>query len=255
MRGRETSVSSTFNAVSRDVARARECPPVPKCTRLVPARNRNLATTGNTICPFAGLLCKPSDGLEPSTPSLPWRSRAVLAYTPRAPAITFLLQMGSSQRSVSARACPRVPSLMYPSRTRGALSVLKTRMHRRRMGAAPSSRSTAVRVVRALSERGGREGPGGSPPHRCADLLCKRGTEGRLDIGLEREIVLAGLPEDDRLLEVAVGDPADVANRHAEPGFVDEVAEPGDLLRELIRAGNSLDELLKFPLGSRSTFR
>ena len=26
--------------------------------------------TGNATCPFAGLLCKPSDGLEPSTPSL-----------------------------------------------------------------------------------------------------------------------------------------------------------------------------------------
>ena len=58
--------------VSRDVARARECPPVPKSTRLVPARNQNLAFAGNTVCPFAGLLCKPSDGLEPSTPSLPW---------------------------------------------------------------------------------------------------------------------------------------------------------------------------------------
>jgi hypothetical protein len=76
VRGRETSVSSTFNRVSRDVARARECPPVPKCTRLVPARNRNLAFAGNTICPFAGLLCKPSGGLEPPTPSLPWRIRA-----------------------------------------------------------------------------------------------------------------------------------------------------------------------------------
>src|ERR687892_590786 len=54
-------------------AGARECPPVPKCTRLVPAETRNLAIAGNTTCPFAGLLCKPSDGLEPSTPSLPRR--------------------------------------------------------------------------------------------------------------------------------------------------------------------------------------
>jgi hypothetical protein len=28
-----------------------------------------------TQCQFAGTLCKPSDGLEPSTPSLPWRFR------------------------------------------------------------------------------------------------------------------------------------------------------------------------------------
>jgi hypothetical protein len=66
------SVLSTFQAVSRDVARARECPRVPKCTRLVPAKRRKLAIAGNTKCPFAGLLGKPSDGLEPSTPSLPW---------------------------------------------------------------------------------------------------------------------------------------------------------------------------------------
>jgi hypothetical protein len=71
-----TSVSSTFQAVSRDVARARECPLVPKCTRLVPATTQNFAITGNTACPFAGLFFKPSDGLEPSTPSLPWRTRA-----------------------------------------------------------------------------------------------------------------------------------------------------------------------------------
>ena len=32
--------------------------------------HRNLATTGNTTCPFAGILRKLSDGLEPSTPSL-----------------------------------------------------------------------------------------------------------------------------------------------------------------------------------------
>jgi hypothetical protein len=55
--------------VSRDVARARECALVPKCTRLVPAKTRNLAIPGNIQCPLAGLLDKPSDGREPSTPS------------------------------------------------------------------------------------------------------------------------------------------------------------------------------------------
>jgi hypothetical protein len=64
-----SSVSSTFQDVSRDVTRARECPPVPKCTRLVPAKRSIFAIAGNTICPFARLFCKPSDGLEPSTPS------------------------------------------------------------------------------------------------------------------------------------------------------------------------------------------
>jgi hypothetical protein len=57
---------------TRGVANAREYPLVPKCTRLVPAKNQNLAITGNTTCPFAGFSFKPSDGLEPSTPSLPF---------------------------------------------------------------------------------------------------------------------------------------------------------------------------------------
>src|SRR5688572_13403221 len=57
--GRDLIISSTFQTVSRDVARARDCPRVPKCTRLVPAKNRNLAPTGNTTCPFAGFLQSP----------------------------------------------------------------------------------------------------------------------------------------------------------------------------------------------------
>jgi hypothetical protein len=55
-----------------DVAVARECPAVPgMCTRLVPA-HAGRAKAGNIRSPFAGLLTKPSDGLEQSTPSLPW---------------------------------------------------------------------------------------------------------------------------------------------------------------------------------------
>ena len=46
-------------------ARARECPCV---TRVY--------TEDNAACGFAGISAKPSDGLEPSTPSLPWRLRA-----------------------------------------------------------------------------------------------------------------------------------------------------------------------------------
>jgi hypothetical protein len=42
----------------------------------------------------------------------------------RALAITFLLQIGPLRRVGRARPCPRVLGLMYPSRTRGLLSVL-----------------------------------------------------------------------------------------------------------------------------------
>ncbi len=76
--------------------------------------------------PFAGRLLKPSSGLEPETPSLPWRFRGGTGGHDRALAITFLLQNEPSGRVGRARACPRVLDLMYPSRTRAALSKCKT---------------------------------------------------------------------------------------------------------------------------------
>jgi hypothetical protein len=82
--------------------------------------------TDNTKCLFAGTLWKPSDVLEPSTPSLPWRFRGGTGGHGRAFAITFSLQIGPVERVSGARACPRAPSLMYPSRTRAPLSVCKT---------------------------------------------------------------------------------------------------------------------------------
>jgi hypothetical protein len=41
-------------------------------------------------------------------------------------AITLFLQMAGSRRVGRARACPGMPKLTYPSRTRDALSVRKT---------------------------------------------------------------------------------------------------------------------------------
>jgi hypothetical protein len=75
---------------------------------------------------ICGTFAKPSDGLEPSTPSLPWRFRGGTGGHRRALAITFLLQIVPSRRVSRARACPLVRGLMYPSRTRGVLSVLET---------------------------------------------------------------------------------------------------------------------------------
>jgi hypothetical protein len=51
---------------------------------------------------------------------------ALLAGTPGALALTFFLQIGPSLCVLSARACPRVPNLMYLPRTRAVLSVCKT---------------------------------------------------------------------------------------------------------------------------------
>jgi hypothetical protein len=101
-------------AVPRDVARARECPPVPKCTRLVHAKRVIFVGTGNDICQFAGRLFKPSDGLEPSTPSLPWRFSGVTRVHARSPATKFLLQIGLLQAMEMRRATSRVSFLMCP---------------------------------------------------------------------------------------------------------------------------------------------
>jgi hypothetical protein len=122
--GRERVSRARPRLVSRDVARARECPPVPKCTRLVPATRHDLAITDNTRRPFAGLFLEPSDGLEPSTPSLPWRSKGSTGVHGWTSPSTIFLQIDASRCVARARACPRVPRLMYPPRTRGVLSVL-----------------------------------------------------------------------------------------------------------------------------------
>jgi hypothetical protein len=86
------------------------------------------ACLDNRTSRFAGTSWRiePSDGLEPSTPSLPLRFRGGTGGHRRALAITFLLQIVPSRRVSRARACPLVRGLMYPSRTRGVLSVLET---------------------------------------------------------------------------------------------------------------------------------
>jgi hypothetical protein len=78
------------------------------------------------ICSGFVVLREPSDGLEPSTPSLPWRFRGGTGGHGRTLAVTFFLQIECLRRVLSVRACPRVPNLMYPSRTRTTLSVCKT---------------------------------------------------------------------------------------------------------------------------------
>jgi hypothetical protein len=58
------------------VARGRACPRVPAHPQMYPSRTREMSTrrlSRQQRALFAGLLPKPPDGLEPSTPSLPWR--------------------------------------------------------------------------------------------------------------------------------------------------------------------------------------
>src|SRR6266496_4742216 len=56
-----------------DVAPARECPPVPERVPAMYPRRSNVRQGRQQYIPFCrDFLRKPSDGLEPSTPSLPW---------------------------------------------------------------------------------------------------------------------------------------------------------------------------------------
>jgi hypothetical protein len=123
------TIESVDHALPR-VARRRACPRVPASPKMYPSRTRQASKSRHRrqhIMPYLqGFYAKPSDGLEPSTPSLPWRFRGGIGVHGRSLAITFFLQIDRSRCVWSVRACPRVLSLMYPSRTRGALSVLKT---------------------------------------------------------------------------------------------------------------------------------
>ena len=58
---------------------------------------------GNKKAAFCSDFAKPSDGLEPSTASLPWRFRGGNRGHDRASAATFFLQIGSSGRVNDAR--------------------------------------------------------------------------------------------------------------------------------------------------------
>src|SRR5215218_3374923 len=61
------------------VARRRACPRVAASPKMYPSRTREKSKSRHHrqhTCLFAGFLCKPSDGLEPSTPSLPSKSEA-----------------------------------------------------------------------------------------------------------------------------------------------------------------------------------
>lgn len=106
--------------------------PRQKASRSVAMRRRyrkmcpRVLSADNNKVPIWSTFCKPSDGLEPSTPSLPWRFPGGTGGHGRALADMFFLQIGVLGCVSNARACPRVPELMYPSRTRALLSVLTT---------------------------------------------------------------------------------------------------------------------------------
>ena len=62
-------------------------------------------TEKRAIC---AAFAEPSDGLEPSTPSLPWKSGGGTGVHARSFAVTFVLQIGRWRCAASVRECPGV---------------------------------------------------------------------------------------------------------------------------------------------------
>src|SRR6266545_6413682 len=87
----------------------------PWTPRPAAAANRDNGGSG-----YAGENFKPSDGLEPSTPSLPWRFRGVTCVHARSLATQFLLQIGLVRTPEMRRETPRVSFLMCPFCVRAA---------------------------------------------------------------------------------------------------------------------------------------
>ena len=83
--------------------------------------------------PFPGPSSKPSSGLEPSTPSLPWRFRGVTRVHARSLATHFLLQIGLVEALEMRRETSRVSFLMCPFCVRGLLAAATTSLRTSRI--------------------------------------------------------------------------------------------------------------------------
>jgi hypothetical protein len=100
--------TSLVRNVSEDDARRRRASRVPN---MCPACVRVFVEWTTTKCRFTGTLGKPSDGLEPSTPSLPWKFWCVTRVHTRSLATQFLLQIGLNlTREIASRGVARVVS-------------------------------------------------------------------------------------------------------------------------------------------------
>ena len=113
MTGRDPAVW-TLGALSR------ACPRVPSRPRMYPFRTRETLAPRlgrQQKDPFAGFLTKPSDGLEPSTPSLPFRFRGGKGGHERVTATTKAPQTGRIRRRYIAREWTRMVGLVFASRS------------------------------------------------------------------------------------------------------------------------------------------
>jgi hypothetical protein len=122
-------ISSIIASVSRPegcVRRRREASRCAARTADVSGMCPRVLQTDNNKCPFAGTFKEPSGGLEPPTPSLPWRFQGVTRVHARSLATQFRLQIGLLQAVEMRREASRVSFLMCPFCVRRALLDLAT---------------------------------------------------------------------------------------------------------------------------------
>jgi hypothetical protein len=114
--------------VSEGVARRRRTSRVPE---MCPECVRVFLKQTTTKCQFAGTFTKPSDGLEPSTPSLPWRFWRVTRVHARSLTTRFFLQIRPFDEVAMRRETSRVSFLMCPFYVRVVLLMLTTNLRSR----------------------------------------------------------------------------------------------------------------------------
>ena len=127
------------------VARRRACPRVPASPKMYPSRTRDQSKSrhhGQHNIPICRVLDKPSSGLEPETPSLPWRFGSVTRVHARS--LTTQLSCKPA-RSGASRCVARVVS------------------------------DVSVLCPRSVFQRGnGRVGASGPGGHWCSLVVCVR---------------------------------------------------------------------------------
>jgi hypothetical protein len=76
----------------------------------------------------SGAFAEPSSGLEPETPSLPWRFWGVTRVHARSFATQFFLQIGSLEQGEMRREASRVSFLMCPFCVRALMPTRATHL-------------------------------------------------------------------------------------------------------------------------------
>jgi hypothetical protein len=122
-------ISSIIASVSRPegcVRRRREASRCAARTADVSGMCPRVLQTDNNKCPFAGTFKEPSGGLEPPTPSLPWRFPGVARVHARSRPTEFRLEIRPFPAVRMRRETSRVSFLMCPFCVRASSSHLTT---------------------------------------------------------------------------------------------------------------------------------